>query len=84
MTNITIVTVINLLATIRPQYQELVLIKQLNNAFRFDHNIFLLHSSADLNQYAITTGPPDYTPKSLFVFDKRDANITTFEASGKI
>lgn len=79
-----LLTIINLLSTFNRQYQEVVLINQLNNAFIFDHNIFLLHSSAELNRFVDVTETLDSTPKSLFIFESIDDNIQEFEIPIKV
>lgn len=67
----TIATTVNLLSTIfGSEYQELVLISQLNDAFNFDHNIFLMHSSADIGHFVSSTDQVNYTPRCLFIFDE--------------
>lgn len=73
----TLATVVNLLSSIiNAPNQELVLIGQLNLAFSFDHNIFLLHSSADVNRFVSSTNQAHNTPRCLFRFDD---NITALE-----
>lgn len=44
--------------------QEAILIDELNNCFNFDHNVFLVHTSADVDRF-VRHGSQ---PKSLFIF----------------
>lgn len=74
-----LLTIINILSTFGLPYQEAVLINQLNNAFSFDHNIFLLHSSANVDRFIVASESLDFTPKSLFRFETIDGNIQGFE-----
>lgn len=83
-----IILTIALLSTVRPQYQELELISQLNNFFIFDHNVFLLDSSTDFDRYILTksiglnsTTNDGYkdTPKSIYIFQVLENNITGLE-----
>lgn len=60
------VIITSLLPIIFSNYQELKLISDLNNYFNFDHNIFLLDSSADKIRF-ITSTPQ--TPQSLYDFN---------------
>lgn len=54
-------------------FNELKLIMELNNFFNFDHNIFLLHSSVDINRFINGTRSSEYTtPQSLYVFESAD------------
>lgn len=73
----TLVSVVNLLSSIiTAPNQELVFIGRLNRAFSFDHNIFLLHSFADVNRFVSSTNQVHNTPQCLFRFDD---NITALE-----
>lgn len=77
-------TVINILSTIvGRQYQEVLLINKLNNVFIFDHNIFLLHSSADIHRFFYTTTSLDWTPRSLFIFENFN-NFSQLNFSAKL
>lgn len=53
--------------------QEVRLINDLNDCFKFDHNIFLVDSSADVNRFVnMNSG---ITPKSLFLFESANGNV---------
>lgn len=69
-------TIINLLSVIYPEYQDIGIIGQLNSFFNFDHNILLLHSSADINLFINTKLE---TPRSVYVFKSSDVNYTGLE-----
>ncbi len=56
-------------------WQEATLFCDLNNYFKFDHNIFLLDASTDINQFV---GGGNY-PKSLYVFESSHGNVTGLE-----
>lgn len=76
----TLATSFNLLSNIiGSQYPDLDLISQLNNAFSFDHNIFLLHSSVELNRFVNSTNHFNYIPRCLFTFDDDIPAIETFQ-----
>lgn len=62
-----------LLPTIIYANHELSLIQKINNFFNFDHNVYLLDQSADMNRF-ITH---DSTPRSIHVFDGSDNNYMT-------
>lgn len=76
---VSIATTVNLLSTviIGSQYQELIFIGQLNNAFSFDHNTFLMHSSVEHNRFVSSTNQVNFTSRCLFIFDEDD--ITAFD-----
>lgn len=83
---------LNLLSTSHSQYQELVLINQLNNFFCFDHNIFLFVGSDDINRYILTSSPtPTYKtneekfiPRSIYRFTQLEDNTTGLETLKEI
>lgn len=85
MTFHTFATTLNLLSTIGSgPYQESILINQLNDAIRFDHNIFLLHSSVvEVSRFVGSTGTDqvNYRPRCLFIFDDDDDHITSVQAN---
>lgn len=81
MTYEVIWTIIDLLTTLRPHCKEFEFINQLNNFFNFDHNIFLLHSSINIDRFVCTSG---VAPQSLFVYDEIADNTTGFEMLGEI
>lgn len=62
--------IVNLLSTIRPEYQELAVIDQLNKYFNFDLNILLLDSSADINRFINERKPTETTSQMSFVFER--------------
>lgn len=69
-----IAVIVGLLTGILAEYQERKLIGQLNKFFHFDYNLFLVHSSTDLNRF-INNNHQTYTPQSLFIYESVD-NIT--------
>lgn len=71
-----ITTIINLLSVIRLEYQEQVLISELNNFFNFDHNIFLVDSSANIDRFINNAETIKYTPQNVYIFKKVGENIT--------
>lgn len=74
-----LVSIINLiLPTIScDAYQEGKLIRQLNNHFNFDHNIFLLNTSADVNRFVDPTCNREFTPQSWYdVSGNTDDHLT--------
>lgn len=82
----TISTIARLLWTISnicPQYQEYILINELNDYYKFDHNIFLLGSSVDPDRFVnlsfIATKQFKSTPQSLYVFEDGRNNIKGLE-----
>lgn len=60
--------------------QEVQLINGLNNFFNFDHNIFLVETSKDINQF-ISNGK---YPKSLYFFDSTSNNISVLQGLTEI
>lgn len=72
-----ITTLVTLLPLIS---QEVKLIGELNNFFNFDHNVFLLESSVDINNF-MNSGS---YPQSLFVFENSFGNITGLDGLQKI
>lgn len=72
--------IINLLPIICADNQEFGLIDKLNNFFNFDHNLFLLDSSADIDCFVKTTREMEFTPQSLYVFKSDDESITGLES----
>lgn len=88
-----ITTVISLLTTTTiPQYQELLLIRNINKFFTIDQNIFLLESSIDINRYVYEPSSPnvlhehtsEHTPQSIFTFKRRDDGITGLDSLKEI
>jgi len=72
-----------LLPIISAECQETKLISDLNNYFGFDHNIFLVDSSADLNRFINNTQPQlTYIPQSVYVYKSVD-RITLTKIQGK-
>src|ERR1700761_7889418 len=61
-------------------HQELKLIRDLNDFFNFDHNILLLDSSIDTTCFV----DGESTPKSLYVFESDNDNITELESLTEI
>lgn len=67
--------IVSCLPTIRADYQELKLISELNDYYKFDHNIFLFDSTVDFSRFI---GPKSITPQTVHVFK----NIDSGEVSG--
>src|ERR1700761_210545 len=61
-------------------HQELKLIRDLNDFFNFDHNILLLDSSIDTTCFV----DGESTPKSLYVFESANDNVTGLESLTEI
>lgn len=62
------------------QYQEMKLIDQLNNYFNFDHNVYLLHQSVDVNCFVNPKRSGQMIPQSLYRFKEFNNNITGLES----
>lgn len=77
-------TVAIILSTILPQYQELKLISRLNDALSFDHNIFLLHSTIDINRFVNAENSRYYRPQSFYTFKSGDENIMELKTYAEI
>lgn len=89
----TIVTIISLLITaISPQYQEMLLIQNINKFFTNDQNIFFIESSIDLNRFVYKPSSrndfhehtAERTPQSIFMFERLDDGITGIESLKEI
>ncbi len=55
---------------------ERMLINELNGHFNIDHNLFLLDASVDTDRFINMEGQVDTIPKSLYVFEDTNGNIT--------
>lgn len=76
----TICAIIDLLSIVsNTTTQELLLINQLNSFFNFDHNVFLLDSSIEVNRFIRTSDAIEFTPQSLFIFQSAD-NFTELKS----
>lgn len=65
---------------------ELKLITELNKFFNFDHNLFLLQSSADVDRFICLRSRQDVTPHTVFVVgntDENTSNTTNIRISSK-
>jgi len=62
--------------------QEVKLIGELNTFFNFDHNIFLLDSSAVINQFINASIEFNSTPQTVYIFNEH--NITNYQPLMKI
>lgn len=80
MNHLTVVTIVYLLlptaVCYQHQYRELNLISRLNNFYGFDHNIFLVDSLSNLNQYISIE--MINTARTVFTFDQH------FESKGSL
>ncbi len=65
-------TVLAVLSSVQPQSPEIVLINQLNNFYDFDHNIFLIDSSSDVDRFIDSTVQRNALPKTLYRLDTND------------
>lgn len=74
---VAVTTIISLLPVFMVEYQEVKLINELNSFFNFDHNIFLIDSSVDLNCYV---SREEVTSRSLYLFKSVDENIAGLES----
>lgn len=64
---------------------EQKLIIRLNEFFGFDHNIYLFHSSIDINRFIHWTEKwHSTTPQSVYVFHNTNDNVTGLESIKKI
>lgn len=72
-----IAAVANVLSVLRPDFQELELINQMNSFFNFDHNVFLLDSVAG-NSF-LNTKSNFTAPQSIHYFDSVDDNLIGLE-----
>lgn len=61
-----IATIINFIPIMCPNYQELKFISQMNEFFNFDHNVFLVDSSADIDCFISRKNDHHFTPQSLY------------------
>lgn len=79
-------TIINTLLIISRQYQEAEILRQLNDFFKFDHNIFLLDSSVEVDNFIpfYTELQSEYTPQSIYFFKSVDDNSLSLETVNKI
>lgn len=73
----TFAAILNLISVYSPEYQEIAMISQLNCFFNFDHNVLLLHSSADINRFVNTK---QQTPQTLYVFESDYLNDVRLES----
>lgn len=71
-----IVILISVLALVRNEYQEMKLIDGLNNAFHFDHNIFVVDTATDMLPFINGT---ELMPRSMFVLQENANNSNVFE-----
>ncbi len=62
-----LLTFVSLLPIICGAFRELIF--ELNKYFNFDHNLFILDSSADINHFITINRRNEFTPKSLYVFN---------------
>lgn len=77
-------TVLILVPIICGDNREQKLIGQLNELFNFDHNIFLLNSSVDIDRFVNGRSRGECTPKSVYVFKIIDDDITGLDALTEI
>lgn len=64
-----ILIIASLVQALSGEYQEMKLISQLSNFFKFDHHIYLLHASADDERFINRN---ESTPRSLLTFKSVD------------
>lgn len=79
-----IVIVINLLTTVCGQYQELLLINQLNNFLSFDYNLFWLDSSVDIDRFIHKSTFRGYVPQTLYTFRNAKDESSVLETMNPI
>lgn len=65
------------------KYAEIRFIRKINNICNFDHNIYLLDSFTDRNQFINVKGY-DNTPRTIYLFKKIDDQIRGFNSFTKI
>lgn len=71
-------TAIILLPVICAEYQELKLIRQLNDFYGFDHNVVLLDKLVDTGHFISKGRQDDFTPQTVYVFDNTVDSILRF------
>lgn len=71
--------IMDLLCVLCTEFHEMKLINQLNNFYNFDHNIYLLNPSTDMNLFLNAKRGSDLTPYSSYVFQSVDDEITGLE-----
>lgn len=79
----TVPAILQLLSTIRPEYQEMNLIDQMNNFFKFDHNIILVNGLADIDPF-INKSKREFVPQSLFLLNDVEEKNTGLESLKQI
>lgn len=75
-----VIMMLSLLPCVIGEHQEMRLIAELNNVFNFDHHIFLLDRTTDVDRFVNIT---ELTPKSLLVFDGNNDNEIGLEIQSK-
>lgn len=71
----TITTVIHLLIVVGALHQELLLVSNVNEFFKMDHNIFLLESVTDINRFLYDQSVRNDFPRTIFTFSRLDDRI---------
>lgn len=77
----TIATMVHLLSTaiVGSDYQESLLIDELNKVFRFDHNIFFMDASVEIDRFVDSTYHTIYTTQSLFKIENSLSEVGPFK-----
>lgn len=66
------------------EYRELKLINELNNFYNFDHNIFIVDSSRDINCFINTRTWGEGIPQSFYVLNSASDNISEIASLKKL
>lgn len=74
MSIVLVVIIVSLSTIVCGKNPESELISELSNFFDFDHNIFLLQSSVDINRFI---GAAELTPRTIFVIEDLNGNNNT-------
>lgn len=75
------IIILNVLSSVQPQYTDTILIHRLNNFFDFDHNIFIIDSSAEVCHFVESSN--HNVPKTLFLFETL-AELSGVKTFGKL
>lgn len=67
--------IIKVFPIICAEQPESKLIRQLNDFFKFDHNIYLLEASTIINRFIDITEQPLNVPQSLYIFNSSDLDV---------
>lgn len=75
-----VVIIVSLLHIICCENLELKLISELNNFFDFDHNVFLVESSANISRFISSGRQNELATRTVYVFKEIVENITELKS----